>query len=88
MKANEFVRVFGLDEAVNLISVTTDDCFDGFELELNRIIESHDYIESLGGYQFVKDNLPFGYFGDGDYKDLIQKCLEDLESCKWKDYTN
>lgn len=82
MKANEFVRVFGLDEAVNLISVTTDDCFDGFELELNRIIESHDYIESLGGYQFVKDNLPFGYFGDGDYKDLIQKCLEDLESCK------
>ena len=83
MKANEFVKKFGLDEAVNLISVTTDDRFEGFELELKRIIESHDYIESLGGYQFVKENLPFGYFGDGDYKDLIQKCLEDLESCKW-----
>ena len=50
--------------------------------DLKRIVESHDYIESLGGYQFVKENLPFGYFGDGDYKDLIQKCLEDLESCK------
>ena len=47
-----------------------------------RLDESLDYIECLGGYQFVKENLQFGYFGDGDYKDLIQKCLEDLESCK------
>lgn len=47
--------------------------------DLKRIIENHDYIESLGGYQFVKDNLPSGYFGDGDYKDLIKKCLEDME---------
>lgn len=50
--------------------------------DLKILVESHDYIESLGGYQFVKDNLPLGYFGDGDYKDLIQKCLEDVESCK------
>ena len=82
MKANEFIKQYGLDEAINLISVTTDDRFDGFELELNRIIESHELINSLGGYKFVKDNSPFGYFGDGDYKELIQKCLEDLESCR------
>ena len=44
-----------------------------------RLDESLDYIECLGGYQFVKDNLPSGYFGDGGYKDLIQKCLEDVE---------
>lgn len=50
--------------------------------DLKRIVESHDFIECLGGYQFVKENLPSGYFGDGGYKDLIQKCLEDVEICK------
>ena len=49
--------------------------------DLKRIVESHDYIKSLGGTYFVKDNLPLGYFGDGNYKELIQECLEDVESC-------
>lgn len=50
-------------------------------LLLKRLVESHDYIKSLGGISFVKDNLPLGYFGDGNYKELIQECLEDVESC-------
>lgn len=54
-----------------------------FVKDLKRLVESHEYIECLGGCQFVKENLQFGYFGDGDYKELIQKCLEDVESCKW-----
>lgn len=53
-----------------------------FVKDLKRLVESHEYIECLDGCQFVKENLQFGYFGDGDYKELIQKCLEDVESCK------
>ena len=85
MRANEFVKKRGWGEAISLIDASKicgiDKSIVDIE-ELKRLVESHDYIECLGGYQFVKDNLPSGYFGDGDYKDLIQKCLEDMEICK------
>lgn len=87
MKEIEFVKRFGWGDAREYLDGAKFWEIDRTPIiidtvELKRIIESHDYIESLGGYQFVKDNLPFGYFGDGDYKDLIQKCLEGVESCK------
>ena len=85
MRANEFVKKRGWGEAISLIDASKicgiDKSIVDIE-ELKRLVESHDYIECLGGYQFVKGNLPSGYFGDGDYKDLIQKCLEDMEICK------
>ena len=85
MRANEFVKKRGWGEAISLIDASKicgiDKSIVDIE-ELKLLVESHDYIECLGGYQFVKDNLPSGYFGDGDYKDLIQKCLEDMEICK------
>lgn len=89
MKANEFVKKFGWDYTVELLNDNAwslkqcmavsllDDSAD----DLKHLAESYDYIKSLGGISFVKDNLPLGYFGDGNYKELIQECLEDVESC-------
>lgn len=83
MKANEFVLEHGWDAAKRLVENNkhTGRTLSPSELELKQLVESHDYIKSLGGISFVKDNLPLGYFGDGNYKELIQECLEDVESC-------
>lgn len=86
MRANEYVKLVGWEYAkLNASSCSHQYYFhhNGYEevcvSELIRLVESHDFIECLGGYQFVKENLPSGYFGEGEYKDLIQKCLEDME---------
>ena len=79
MKANEYIKKYGVDCTKEILKHNQDLMNISFFIDLKRITESHEYIECLGGYQFVKENLPSGYFGDGDYKDLIQKCLEDME---------
>ena len=57
MKANDFVKKYGLDEAKDFLSLDSDieivytaSFFD----DLKRIVESHELIESKGGLTEVR----------------------------------
>lgn len=88
MKANEFVKEFGLerveqfvnadDTAHALVFATTGVSF----IELKRLVESHDLVMMCGGLEAAKQNQLFlkthELSKDGDH---IDKAIADVESC-------
>lgn len=71
MKANEFIKKYGIDRAKKLLSITNKMNMSGlvfaslkdgesldFEVdELKRLIESHDFVENYGGLHCAKHSL-------------------------------
>lgn len=92
MRANEFVKKYGLDEAKRLlqradgckrISVSGVYCFEYDELK--RLIESHELVESKGGLTKAKEVLadnPVWCFGSKRYSSPLEKAIADVESCQ------
>lgn len=89
MKANEFVKKFGLDAAkhkadeLKIIESMGDKL--SFEDEnLKRIVESHELVESYGGMDRIKEDT-------SDLEDWeessslwreVEKAIADVESCQ------
>ena len=90
MKANEFVRKFGLDAAkhkadeLKIIESMGDKL--SFEDEnLKRLVESHDLVGSKGGLAKCKEILAENNFtwvlGGRVCSNPLEKAIADVESC-------
>lgn len=88
MKANEFVKKFGLERAkqfVNadhtahaLVFATTGVSF----IDLKRLIESHELVEKVGGMDKAKMLLRMRIAAElYESADEIEKAIADVESC-------
>lgn len=98
MKANEFVRKFGLDtfrlsigfvstrkylvvhedeiDFADEIKPSHGECvFDRSEVE--RLIESHELVERLGGLKEAKEYVPYNYKSE-----QLKQAVLDVESCQ------
>lgn len=89
MKANDFVREFGLDAAVEFLELTSYNINHilmlkgGLSCEhLQRLIESHELIksiESIGGLDFaIKFIKSTGSAANG----FLEQAIADVESCQ------
>ena len=89
MKANEFVKKFGLGRSkqfVNadstahaLVFATTGVSF----IDLKRLVESHELVECYGGYDLAKNAMQITPLRKSSY-DLIEnlkQAIADVESC-------
>ena len=79
MKANEFFKKVGVEAVKSYIAAYEDHLTD----DLKRLVESHELVESLGGFgkaylrmqKAEKDNHPV-------MRDLIKQAMADVESCQ------
>lgn len=93
MKANEFVKKFGLDLARRDVAalesgfIKKEDFSEhyGFEIldELKRIVESHELVEK--DFKSV-EMAEYEYMVSGDYSDIywvrVKQAITDVESCQ------
>ena len=83
MKASEFIRVFGLDIAI----MAVEECPSEYELdtvELKRLVESHELVESKGGIELSKKEVrqrSIVRWVDPEVERL-REAIADVEACK------
>lgn len=93
MKANEFVKKFGLDLAKRDIAaldsgfIKRKDFFEhyGFDIldDLKRLVESYELIEYMGGIDKAKEQAyVLAMEVDGFNPAKIEKAIADVESCQ------
>ena len=76
MKANEFFKAMGLDAVKGFIkngNIRTPET----ELELKRLVESHELVDKVGGLDEAKIYVPDGYKSK-----RLKQAIADVESCK------
>lgn len=82
MRANEFVRKYGLDEATAFLSLDSDveiiytaSFFD----DLKRLVESHELVGSKGGLDVARNIVKSQH---NLYTDMrLVQAIADVESC-------
>ena len=79
MKANEFVLEHGWDAAKKMVENNkhTGRTLSPSELELKRLVESHELVGKLGGLEKAKDYVPDGYKSE-----QLKQAIADVESCQ------
>lgn len=94
MKANEFVKNFGIGYAKDLlhdargcVSVKLWDKYDFTTDDLKRLVESHELVDSYGGLDMAKSVLdieihePY-YNYSAERVTRLSKAINDVESCQ------
>ena len=83
MKSNEYIKRYGINQAKKAVS----ECTYGYGIdliELKRLVESHELVESYGGLESAKK------FVGSEYRKLSQpktynrlcEAILDVENCK------
>ena len=83
MKANEFVKKFGIDGAkakADQLGILSDlgDKLSIFDEDLKRIVESHELIEKHGGLK--EAYLKIGFYSVN--AEELKQAIADVESCQ------
>lgn len=93
MKANEFVKKFGVhiaDHCLNDCASPDDRWFihhgaliDGEDFDdLKRLVESHELVEQLGGIAKTKEAFGLCVFRNrASYAKRVEQAIADVESC-------
>ena len=81
MKANDFIKEYGLVEAIEYLKQCDglDHVYMGNSFyidDLKRLIESHELVEKMGGINLILKNK--NYF----YSDEVKQAIADVESCQ------
>lgn len=91
MKASEFVKKFGWKKAKHCTKPTSRDNFfivggkvirDQNLINLKRLVESHELIESCGGLQSVGEKLTHGMYESKAVIERLKQAILDVESCQ------
>lgn len=84
MKANEFVKKFGWDAAKKMVENNkhTGRTLSPSELELKRMVESHELIEKAGGLNVAYYLASRTYFPLSDFMVRFEQAIADVESCQ------
>ena len=86
MKANEYVKKYGIDEAKKWLQENTqlDHVYmgNGFYIEdLKILISAHEVIEKMGGLDDAKDEY-FSRVQNNEDAGYLNKAIADVESCQ------
>ena len=87
MKANEFVKNFGVERAKQIVNADHSVHALVFAttkvslLDLKRLIESHELVKACGGIEAVNQHLKEGNVFRFEEKPLMRQTIADVESC-------
>ena len=88
MKANEFVKKFGWEEAKNIVDASEIIGIDRNIVDINqlkRLVESHDLVEKYknrhGGIRFRIRWGMFRYKDTQEFNDRLKQAIADVGSC-------
>ena len=77
MKANEFIKEFGLDRAREyLLNLYFHDDIDVDLSDLKRLVKSHELVASWGGLADAKVAVKVSR-----HKKYLKRAIDDVESC-------
>lgn len=93
MKANEYINKYGVDCANEILKHNQDLMNIGFFINLKRLVESHELVESRGGLDAAKHELvllqkhlnnTFGYVTiiTSEKIENLEQAIADVESCQ------
>ena len=96
MRANEFVKKFGLEHTKYLIEDTElsefaihSSCAGKYSMDtvsaddLKRLVESHELVEKVGGLALAKIELKsVDYNSEKDFYENLKQAIADVESCQ------
>lgn len=88
MKANEFVKKYGVEQAKHQVAllqeIQINNNHQDYINSLKRLVESHDFVENMGGIHYAKYCLDLakqnGFVNYVDKSQYEQKCYLDGES--------
>jgi len=79
MKANEYMKKYGVDCAKEILEHNQDLMNIGFFISLKRLVESWELVESYGGLDELKEFLSTLSAEPNDY---LKQAIADVESCQ------
>lgn len=86
MRANEFIKKYGVEEAKYFVDKVIDHISMGDDFkaeELKRLIESHELVQKMGGIDKArKIAIKEGDLGHIINEGLILRSIRDMESCQ------
>ena len=77
MKANEYIKKYGVDCAKEILAHNQDLVNIGFFIDLKRLVESHELVENWGGLDDAKFALQLVR-----YPERLKQAIADVESCQ------
>lgn len=87
MKANEFVKKYGLVKSTGIVGLMTAGVinYDGDSVDYNdlkRIVESYELVEYYGGLSQSRRWIERTVFKLSDSMIALKKAIADVESCQ------
>ena len=82
MKANEYIKKYSVDCAKEILAHNQDLMNIGFFIDLKRLVESHELVESCGGLQSVGEKLTHGMYESRAVIERLKQSIVDVESCQ------
>lgn len=85
MKANEYIKKYGIDCASDILKHNEDLMNLGFFKDLKRLVESHELVETKGGLESAKNIVKEDFIwcmGGKRYLSPLEKAIADVESCQ------
>lgn len=79
MKANEFVKKYGLEYAKHILNEDSVILVDLDYTHIKRLVESHELVESYGGISFARKEAHKNCF---KFNAPLLKAIYDVESCQ------
>lgn len=84
MKANEYIKKYGVDCAKEILFHNQDLMNIGFFIDLKRLVESHELIEKYKRGRGIRFRVRWGMYRHGDtqeFNDRLKQAIADVESC-------
>lgn len=83
MRANEYIKKYGIDKARELYN--SDDwstVSEYFLISLKRLIESHEVVQKMSGLDECKRKMVILVSMGDDRARILEKAVADVESCQ------
>ena len=84
MKANEYIKKYGVDCAKEILAHNQDLMNIGFFIDLKRLVESHELVEKYKRGRGIRFRVRWGMYRYGDtqeFNDRLKQAIADVESC-------
>ena len=84
MKANEYIKKYGVDCAKEILFHNQDLMNIGFFIDLKRLVESHELVEKYKRGRGIRFRVRWGMYRYGDtqeFNDRLKQAIADVESC-------
>ena len=80
MKANEFIKKFGLEYAKHILNEDSVILVDLDYAHLKRLVESHELVKEHGNLERAKEYANSPYTAP-EVKERLKQAIADVESC-------